>query len=76
MRVNFWRLDLSAITANVARRYADGVSNVDDSFDPTKAPAAVTYNAEKGSRILGIRYRTVEETAKDTVEDFKAKGWL
>ncbi|KAL1941531.1 hypothetical protein VTO73DRAFT_6970 [Trametes versicolor] len=62
--------------ANVARRYADGVSNVDDSFDSTKAPLAVTYNAEKGSRILGIRYRTVEETAKDTVEDFKAKGWL
>ncbi len=68
--------DLRFIAANAARRYTDKVSTVDDGFDPTKATFPVTYNVEKGSRILGIRYRTVEETAKDTVEDLKTKGWL
>ncbi|KAF8898266.1 hypothetical protein CPB84DRAFT_1780753 [Gymnopilus junonius] len=34
------------------------------------------YNGEKGKRILGIKYRSREETFTDTLADFEARGWL
>ncbi|KAF5312294.1 hypothetical protein D9619_003807 [Psilocybe cf. subviscida] len=34
------------------------------------------YDGQKGKRILGIEYKSIEEIAKDTITDFKARGWL
>jgi hypothetical protein len=33
------------------------------------------YDTQKSRRILGIEYRTMQETTKDTLEDFEAVGW-
>ncbi|PPQ91972.1 LOW QUALITY PROTEIN: hypothetical protein CVT25_004547 [Psilocybe cyanescens] len=35
-----------------------------------------TYNPEKGKRILGLKYRGLEEMISDTLGDFEARGWL
>ncbi|OSD07837.1 NAD-P-binding protein [Trametes coccinea BRFM310] len=46
------------------------------SYDPTKAVHLVQYSSDKERRLLGIKFRSIEETTKDTLEDFKARGWL
>jgi hypothetical protein len=39
------------------------------------APYLIRYNTEKENRLLRIRYKTKEETVRDTLEIFAAKGW-
>ncbi|KAJ7749708.1 D-lactaldehyde dehydrogenase [Mycena metata] len=36
---------------------------------------AVQYKNEKGIRILGIRYRSMAETAADVLGEYEARGW-
>jgi hypothetical protein len=33
------------------------------------------YDTPKSRKILGIEYRTMQETTKDTLEGFEAVGW-
>ena len=40
-----------------------------------KAPYLVDFDTSKERRILGLKYRTMEEEAKDLFEDFEKKGW-
>ncbi|KAI0653483.1 NAD-P-binding protein [Cubamyces menziesii] len=50
-----------------------------ETVDPTTAkqlPPHVFYANDKSKRIFGIKLRTVRDTFKDTVEDFKSRGWL
>ncbi|KAJ6616017.1 NAD-P-binding protein [Mycena sp. CBHHK59/15] len=35
----------------------------------------IRYDASKSQRVLGMTYRSMEETTKDTVADWEAKGW-
>ncbi|PPQ70464.1 hypothetical protein CVT26_013911 [Gymnopilus dilepis] len=35
-----------------------------------------SYNAEKGKRILKLKYRSIEEITVDIIADFEARGWL
>jgi hypothetical protein len=35
----------------------------------------INYDTSKAERILGIKYRTKEETLKDTFADYEARGW-
>lgn len=35
----------------------------------------VVYDTEKRDNILQIKVRTMEETTKDALEDFKRRGW-
>ncbi|KXN81604.1 NADPH-dependent methylglyoxal reductase GRE2 [Leucoagaricus sp. SymC.cos] len=35
----------------------------------------IQYNTEKEGRIFGIKLKTMEETTRDTLEDFAARGW-
>ncbi|KAL0958645.1 hypothetical protein HGRIS_013981 [Hohenbuehelia grisea] len=35
----------------------------------------IQYDARKAQRILGLKYRTKEETLRDVLEDLKVKGW-
>ncbi|CDO69083.1 hypothetical protein BN946_scf184992.g32 [Trametes cinnabarina] len=46
------------------------------SYDPAKAVHLIRYSPDKERRLLGIDFRSLEETTKDTLEDFKARGWL
>ena len=48
-----------------------------DVVDETSLPEGrpLKYDASKGKRVFGIKYKTMEETAKDMLEDFKRKGW-
>ena len=46
------------------------------SYDPTKANHLIRYAPEKQQKLLGTKFRTLEETTKDTLDDFKARGWL
>ncbi|KAF8629728.1 hypothetical protein AX15_003306 [Amanita polypyramis BW_CC] len=40
-----------------------------------KAPHMMDYDTSKGKRILGIKYRTMEEAAEDMLVDLGNKGW-
>jgi hypothetical protein len=33
------------------------------------------YDTAKANRILGLKYRTIEETTRDTLADYEARGW-
>jgi len=35
----------------------------------------ISYDKSKEQRILGIKFHTQVETAKDTLEDFARRGW-
>ncbi|KAF9457365.1 hypothetical protein BDZ94DRAFT_1273374 [Collybia nuda] len=35
----------------------------------------IQYNTEKEGKILGLKYRSKEETTRDTLADFEARGW-
>jgi len=39
-------------------------------------PIIWTYNPEKGKKILGMEYRTIEEISKDMVDYIISKGWF
>lgn len=47
---------------------AKGVPGLDKSYN-------IQYNTEKEKGILGIKFKTLEETTRDTLEDFAARGW-
>ncbi|KAI0635004.1 NAD-P-binding protein [Trametes polyzona] len=61
---------------NIASRYSDKIPGTDPSHDPSKLTPLASYNSEKSRRLLGIQYRSLEETTKDTLEDLKSRGWL
>jgi len=46
------------------------------SYDPSKVTHHVYYSTEKRERILGIKVRSKKETTRDTLADFKARGWI
>jgi len=50
------------------------VSN--DSYDPAKAVHHVMYDTSKAAKLLGLKYRSIKESTRDMIEDFKARGWL
>ena len=49
------------------------VGNV--SYDPKTAVFSCVYDGSKSERLLGLKYRTLEECATDTLKQFKEKGW-
>ena len=46
------------------------------SYDPSKAVHMLSYDTSKQRKLFGIKFYTVEESTKDTLDDFKARGWL
>ena len=36
----------------------------------------IRYDASKARKVLGVEFRDNTTTTKDTIEDFKARGWL
>ena len=39
------------------------------------AKPPVRYDTAKAARILGLKYRSVEEMTRDALVDFHRKGW-
>jgi hypothetical protein len=35
-----------------------------------------TIDTSKSQQMFNFRYRTLEETAKDTIEEYKRRGWV
>ncbi|KAI9058011.1 NAD(P)-binding protein [Trametes sanguinea] len=61
---------------SAAHRLDSRIPAGNTSYDPTKAVHLLRYSPDKERRLLGIKFRSLEETTKDTLEDFKARGWL
>ncbi len=36
---------------------------------------AITFDTSKEKRILGIKFQTMEETARDVLADYERRGW-
>lgn len=36
---------------------------------------SVTYDVGKEERVLGIKFRTMSDTTRDTLEDIARRGW-
>ncbi|RPD65277.1 NAD(P)-binding protein [Lentinus tigrinus ALCF2SS1-7] len=61
---------------SAAHKYYSSLPAGNTEYDPAKATHFLRYAPEKQQRLLGIKFKTVEETTKDTLDDFKARGWL
>lgn len=49
-----------------------------DKWDPKRAEGLSPRVAsnEKAKSILGLKFRTIPETLRDTLGDFRPRGWL
>ncbi|KAI0746584.1 NAD(P)-binding protein [Daedaleopsis nitida] len=61
---------------NVAHAVYPQLPAGNTSYDPAKAVHMLTYAPQKQEKLLGIKFKTIEEMTKDTIEDFKARDWL
>ncbi|PCH42483.1 NAD(P)-binding protein [Wolfiporia cocos MD-104 SS10] len=61
---------------NAARVHGANVPAGDESYDHAKAVHSLRYDTSKAARLLGLKYRSIKESAKDMFEDFKARGWV
>lgn len=65
---------LSMVIVAAAHKYVPSLPAGDASIDVTKRPDIVV-DGSKSKKVLGITYRTFEETSKDTIVDLEQKGW-
>ncbi|KAI0765139.1 NAD(P)-binding protein [Fomes fomentarius] len=62
--------------ATAAHRFSEKLPAGNTSYDPSQAKHPLQYDNRKGIATLGITYRSIEESTRDTLEGFKAQGWL
>ncbi|KAI0076359.1 NAD-P-binding protein [Panus rudis PR-1116 ss-1] len=60
---------------NAARKFDSSVPAGNPDFDPSKFKHAIHFDSKKSKEILGLKYHTLEQTTKDMLDDFVAKGW-
>ncbi|RDX46686.1 NAD(P)-binding protein [Lentinus brumalis] len=60
----------------VHKQYPKEVPAGEPSYKLEESVYFAKFNAEKSQKILGLKYRSMEETAKDTAAEFKNRGWL
>ena len=53
----------------------ENLSKGSTAYDPNTSKPLIHYNVAKAKEILGIKYKTMDETTKDLLEDFKRRGW-
>ena len=63
-------------SVNAARKYYSSIPAGNTEYDPAKATHYIQYAPEKQQQLLGVKFKTLEETAKDSLDDLKARGWL
>ncbi|OSX56416.1 hypothetical protein POSPLADRAFT_1068108 [Postia placenta MAD-698-R-SB12] len=61
---------------NAARKAGADIPAGDTSYDAAKATHLTRYDIAKANSILGLTYRTMDETTRDILDDFKEKGWI
>ncbi|CDO69082.1 hypothetical protein BN946_scf184992.g31 [Trametes cinnabarina] len=62
---------------DIARKYTDKIPpGHPEAYDPSKVVLPIRYDDEKSRKILDVQYRPIEDTVRDTIEDYKYKGWL
>lgn len=49
--------------------------NIPKGFPLENSVYKIRFNQEKQEKLLGLRFRTKEETTKDILEDFSKRGW-
>ena len=59
-----------------AHRWSEKFPEGNTAYDPSKAIHALQYDNRKGTTTLGMKYRGIDEVTKDSLEDFKVRGWL
>jgi nucleoside-diphosphate-sugar epimerase len=53
-----------------------GVQTGVKNYDRANVKARVNYNPEKRERILGIKMTSVDDSVRDTIANFKERGWI
>jgi len=53
-----------------------GVQTGIRNYDPAKGTPRSRFNEEKRNRILGIKITSVDDSVRDTIADFKERGWV
>ncbi|TBU27344.1 NAD(P)-binding protein [Dichomitus squalens] len=61
---------------SAAHRWSHKLPAGNTSYDPSKAVYMISHDNRKGVETLGMKYHTIDETTRDSLEDFKARGWL
>ncbi|TBU38649.1 NAD(P)-binding protein [Dichomitus squalens] len=61
---------------NTAHRLRPSLPAGNTSYDPATTVHLIRYSPDKERKLLGVKFRTIEETTKDTLDDFEARGWL
>ncbi|KZT73630.1 NAD(P)-binding protein [Daedalea quercina L-15889] len=61
---------------NAARKYYPQVPVGDETYHPATATHLTTFDTSKADRLLGVKYRTLEDSTRDIIEQFKGKGWI
>ena len=59
----------------LASRLSDKARPPEGSYDP-EAEHTNRQNVAEAQRLLGMTYSCMEETTRDTLEDWKSHGWL
>lgn len=67
---------LFRILVDVAHRLYPSLPAGNSSYDSATAVHLIRYSPDKERKLLGIKFKILEETTKDTLDDFKARGWL
>ena len=69
-------LTAHAPLADAARKVEPSLPICNMLHDPKNGVYMIRYDASKSARILGLKYRGMDETVADTIKEFKEKGWL
>ena len=64
--------NLATIAHSIDARLPAG----DASYDAANAVYAMRFDASKSKKLLGLEYRTMEQTTKDIISQFQEKGWI
>jgi len=54
----------------------EGVQMGIQNYDPASAKTFIRFNNAKRERILGIKITSLDDSVRDTIADFKERGWI
>jgi len=66
-----WVLAANAMDPPIYKNLSKGNA----AYDPKIHTSIWQYDTSKAAKILGIKYRTIEESLKDMLVDFKSRNW-
>jgi len=67
---------IEAVKRAAASLGIKGVQTGIPNYDRSEVKNYVSYKEEKRDRILGIKITSVDDSVRDTIADFKARGWI